>query len=155
MTQTALPLERTPAATRAIRGPVLTFVGDPFQRGLGETMRYEPDAIVAIEQGRITQVGAATKVRRLLPPGTEVERYGNDSLIMAGFIDCHVHFPQIPIIGAGGAQLLDWLEKYTFIAEQRFETEASRLAVLRRADLLVFIDQKRADHREADPAAVA
>ncbi len=121
MTQTALPLERTPAATRAIRGPVLTFVGDPFQRGLGETMRYEPDAIVAIEQGRITQVGAATKVRRLLPPGTEVERYGNDSLIMAGFIDCHVHFPQIPIIGAGGAQLLDWLEKYTFVAEQRFE----------------------------------
>ena len=121
MTRTALPLERKPAATRAIRGPVLTFVGDPFQRGLGETMRYEPDAIVAIEQGRITQVGAATKVRRLLPPGTEVERYGNDSLIMAGFIDCHVHFPQIPIIGAGGAQLLDWLEKYTFVAEQRFE----------------------------------
>ena len=47
MTQTALPLERTPAATRAIRGPLVTFVGDPFQHGLGETMRYEADAIVA------------------------------------------------------------------------------------------------------------
>ena len=121
MTKAAHPPKRTPVATRAIRGPVLTFAGDPFQRGLGETMRYEPDAIVAIEQGRITRVGAAAKIRRLLPPGTEVEHYGSDSLIMAGFIDCHVHFPQIPIIGAGGKQLLDWLGKYTFVAEQRFE----------------------------------
>jgi guanine deaminase len=42
---------------------------------------------------------------------------------MAGFIDCHVHFPQIPIIGAGGEQLIDWLNKYTFVAEQRFGDE--------------------------------
>src|SRR5207249_8048750 len=55
------------------------------------------------------------------PTGHRGRALRNDSLIMAGFIDCHVHFPQIPIIGAGGAQLLDWLEKYTFIAEQRFE----------------------------------
>ena len=39
---------------------------------------------------------------------------------MAGFIDSHVHYPQTEIIGAYGAQLLDWLNKYTFVAEQRF-----------------------------------
>jgi guanine deaminase len=112
--------KRTPAATCAIRGPVLTYTGDPFQHDLRDTMHYEPDAIVALEHGRIAQVGPAAKIRRLLPPGTEVEDYGRGSLIMAGFIDCHVHFPQMQIIGAGGEQLIDWLEKYTFVAEQRF-----------------------------------
>ena len=88
------PPKRTPAATRAIRGPVLTYTGDPFQHGLRDTLRYESDAIVAIEHGRIAQLGPAAKIRRLLPPGTEVQDYGSDSLIMAGFIDCHVHFQE-------------------------------------------------------------
>jgi guanine deaminase len=107
-------------ATGAIRGPALTYLGDPFQRGLEKTLLYEPDAIVATADGRITHFGPARKIRRLLPPDTRVEDYGKDSLITAGFIDCHVHFPQVPIIGAGGKQLLDWLNRYTFVAEQRF-----------------------------------
>src|SRR4029453_2855663 len=41
-------------------------------------------------------------------------------LITAGFIDTHVHYPQLPIIGAGGKPLLDWLSGYTFAAEERF-----------------------------------
>lgn len=110
----------TTEPTSAIRGPVLTYSGDPFQRGLAETMHYEADAIVGMAEGRITHFGPAQKIRRLLPSGTPVQDYGRDSLIMAGFIDCHVHFPQTPIIGAGGEQLIDWLNKYTFVAEQRF-----------------------------------
>ena len=35
-------------------------------------------------------------------------------------VDCHVHFPQIDMIGSYGEQLLDWLTKYTFPAEERF-----------------------------------
>jgi guanine deaminase len=116
----AVPLKDLPEPTRVIRGPVLTYSGDPFQQGLRETMHYEPDAIVVIEHGRIARVGPAPKLRRSLPPGTEVEDYGRNSLIMAGFIDCHVHFPQMQIIGAGGEQLIDWLAKYTFVAEQCF-----------------------------------
>ena len=108
------------AAASAIRGPVLTYSGDPFQLGLERTLRYEPDAIVAIAHGRIARVGPAPQVRPLLPPGTRIVDYGRDALISAGFIDCHVHFPQIPIIGSGGLQLIDWLNKYTFVAEQRF-----------------------------------
>jgi guanine deaminase len=108
------------ARTGAIRGPLLTYSGDPFQRGIRETLQYEPDAIVAMTDGRITQVGPASAVRPQLPPGVRVLDYGRDALITAGFIDCHVHFPQTQIIGAGGAQLLEWLNKYTFVAEQRF-----------------------------------
>ena len=56
--------------TTALRGPVLSFSGDPFQLGLEATLRYDSDAIVAIADGRITQVGPARKLRPLLPRGT-------------------------------------------------------------------------------------
>jgi len=83
-------------------------------------MRYESDAIVAMSEGKITHFGPAKDVRGQLPPGTEVKEYGGDTVIMAGFIDCHVHYPQTQIIGAFGEQLIDWLNTYTYIAEQQF-----------------------------------
>jgi guanine deaminase len=104
----------------AIRGPVLTYTGDAFLKGLDDTMRYEPDAIVVMSGGKITHFGPAAKVRAELPKDTVIKEYGKDTVIMAGFIDCHVHYPQTQIIGAFGEQLIDWLNKYTFIAEQQF-----------------------------------
>jgi len=108
----------------AIRGPVLTYTGDALLDGLESTMRFESDAIVAMDGGRITHFGPADQVRAQLPQGTVVKEYGKDTVIMAGFIDCHVHYPQTQIIGAFGEQLIDWLNKYTFIAEQQFADEA-------------------------------
>ena len=108
------------AAVTAVRGPALTFTGDPFQQGLEHTLVYEPDAIVAMAGGSITHFGPAKRVRPLLPRGTRIEDYGRRSLILAGFVDCHVHFPQVQMIGAHGAQLIDWLEKYTYVAEQQY-----------------------------------
>ncbi len=104
----------------AIRGPVLTYTGDPFQLGLENTMVYESDGVVAMADGKITHFGPADKILPQLPKDATVERYGDNALITAGFIDCHVHFPQTEIIGAYGKQLIDWLNKYTFAAEQRF-----------------------------------
>jgi guanine deaminase len=104
----------------AIRGPVLTYTGDPFKSGLDHTMVYESDAIVAMANGLITHFGPAEQVRSQLPADIEIKNYGKDSLISAGFIDSHVHFPQTPMIGAYGEQLLDWLNKYTFPTEQKF-----------------------------------
>ncbi|HET7925661.1 MAG TPA: guanine deaminase [Rhodanobacteraceae bacterium] len=104
----------------AIRGPALTYTGDAFLHGLAATMRYEPDAIVAMKDGKITHFGPANEVRDALPRGTKIDELGKDTLTMAGFIDCHVHYPQTEIIGAYGEQLIDWLNKYTFIAEQQF-----------------------------------
>ena len=45
-------------------------------------------------------------------------------LIMPGFIDAHVHYPQTQVIGSYGAQLLDWLHNYTFVEEQKFADPA-------------------------------
>ncbi len=104
----------------AIRGPVLTFTGDPYKDGLDCAMVYDSDAIVAMEDGLITHFGPAEQVRPRLPAGTDVTDYGKDALISAGFIDSHVHYPQTPMIGGFGAQLLDWLDTYTFPTEQKF-----------------------------------
>ena len=115
------------AAPIAIRGPALTFTGDPFADGVEATMRYESDAIVAMAGGKIALFGPAGTVKSALAPGTHIYEYGRDALILPGFIDCHVHYPQTQIIGAYGEQLLDWLERHTFVAEQQFaEVEHAR-----------------------------
>jgi len=103
----------------ALRGPLVTFTGEPAHEGLS-ALRYEPDAIVTMAGGRIVAAGPARAVLRALPQGTPVENCGRDALILPGFVDCHVHYPQLPVIGSYGAQLLDWLERYTFPAETRF-----------------------------------
>src|ERR671912_24899 len=104
----------------AIRGPALTFTGDPFDKGLEHVMVYESDAVVVMANGKITEFGPADQILGKLREGTQVTNYGKDSLISAGFIDSHVHFPQTPMIAAYGEQLLDWLNKYTFPTEQRY-----------------------------------
>ena len=62
----------------AIRGPVLTYTGDAFREGVESTLRYEPDAIVAMAGGKITHFGPAGEVRAHLPDGTVVKEYGKD-----------------------------------------------------------------------------
>jgi guanine deaminase len=104
----------------AVRGPVLTFRGDPFRDGLATAMVHEPDAIVAMQDGLIRHFGPADRVLRELPAGVEIRDWGRDALISAGFIDSHVHYPQTPMIGANGARLLDWLNKYTFPTELKY-----------------------------------
>jgi guanine deaminase len=122
--------------TTAIRGPALTFTGDPFIDGVESTIRYESDAIIGMAGGKITHFGPASTVKSELPPRTHIKEYGRDSLILPGFIDCHVHYPQTQIIGAYGEQLLDWLNKYTFVAEQQFADVAHARAVAE-----IFLDE--------------
>jgi guanine deaminase len=108
----------------AVRGPALTFSGDPFRNGLDDTMVHQPDAIVAMADGHIVHFGPASLIAPLLPAGTEVRDYGKDALISAGFVDTHVHYQQTPMIASHGAQLLDWLNKYTFPTELKFADKA-------------------------------
>ncbi|MFN3890629.1 MAG: guanine deaminase [Beijerinckiaceae bacterium] len=111
-------------ATSAVRGPALTFTGDPFIEGLESTMKYEPDAIVAFADGKILHFGPAEQVAPKLPSGLAIRNYGPDYLISAGFVDSHVHFPQTPMIGSFGGRLLDWLDKYTYPTERLFSDRA-------------------------------
>jgi len=103
--------ETTP---RALRGRLLSF-------GPGETHLYEPDGVIVIEAGTIAAVGPWQDTA--LPPGTVVEDHGA-KLIMPGFIDPHIHYPQCRMIASYGAQLIEWLDRYTFPAEQKFADPA-------------------------------
>jgi guanine deaminase len=73
-----------------------------------------------MSRGRITHFGRAEVVRPQLGAEVEVENFGADRLILPGFIDAHAHYPQTSILGAYGEQLIDWLNKYSFVAEQHF-----------------------------------
>jgi guanine deaminase len=117
----------------AIRAALLTFDADPFLAGAAAA-RYDADAIVVMAEGRIRDCGPAADVERRLPPGTPVTRYAQ-ALISAGFVDAHVHYPQLAVIGAGGVPLLDWLTRYTFPAEARYaDAEVARDVARRYVD---------------------
>lgn len=103
----------------AIRGAMLTFTQDPFLHPMDDCLVYESDAIIVMENGIITAVDAA---ENLLPTLNDITiQHYKDSIITAGFIDTHVHYPQTEIIASYGEQLIDWLNHYTFVAEQGFQ----------------------------------
>jgi guanine deaminase len=100
-----------------LTGRTLSFDGDP---GVDSSaVRYTEKGAVLVEGGRIVWAGQAGDEPAELIEGAERHDYGND-LILPGFVDGHVHYPQIGVIASFGAQLLDWLEKYTFPEEARF-----------------------------------
>ena len=51
--------------------------------------------------------------------------------MLPGLIDTHIHYPQTQVIGSYGAQLLEWLQKYTFVEEQKFDDPAHAERVAR------------------------
>lgn len=119
----------------AIRGSALTFLGDPFLLGREKAMQYEPDALIILCGGKIEFFGDYAATKKYLPEGVQPVHY-LDSLILPGFIDVHVHYSQTQIIGAFGKQLIEWLNDYTFPAEQQFSDPAHARAVAK-----VFLDE--------------
>ncbi len=98
----------------ALRGDLLDFVAAPARAERDSAaVRWRPDHWLLIEGTRIVgaQAGAPDVTWR------RIDHAGK--LILPGFIDTHVHSPQLDVIGSWGAQLLDWLETYTFPAEMR------------------------------------
>lgn len=113
----------------AVRGRVVTCVDDPFVAG-NRALIHEDDGLVVWRDGRIIAMGPASTLLPGLPPGTPITHYP-DHLISPGFIDTHVHYTQTGIIGAYGAQLLDWLNRYAFPAELRCADPAYAAALAR------------------------
>src|SRR5271169_4058509 len=109
-------------SARVIRGRVLTFTDDPATAGLS-ARHYLDDGAVLARDGRIEAVGEARDVLASAPDGATVDDHSG-CLVMPGFIDAHIHYPQTQVIGSYGAQLLDWLNNYTFVEEQKFADPA-------------------------------
>jgi guanine deaminase len=101
----------------ALRGDLLDFTGTPAWGGTGlQGVRWRPDHWLLVEGGRIA--GAVSGDQ---PPGDDWKREDHRGrLILPGFIDTHVHCPQLDVIASYGTGLLDWLDTYTFPAERRY-----------------------------------
>lgn len=111
----------------ALHADLLDFTADPgwgapashdlLTPGL-PGVRFRPDHWLLVEDGRIKAVQPHA-------PGQgwqHIDRRGR--LLLPGFIDTHVHSPQLDVIGSFGTELLDWLNTYTFPAEQRYADPA-------------------------------
>ncbi|GBR53878.1 guanine deaminase [Acetobacter pomorum] len=115
-------------ARTAIRGCYITFEGNPFLVPPEESLMIEEDGLIVMEAGRITHCRPYADLAPTLDSTIPVTHYPN-SIISAGFIDTHVHYPQMPAIASWGQQLLPWLEEYIFPTEARFNDSAYAEAI--------------------------
>jgi len=99
----------------ALRGDLLDFSAEPAWGDVDSpAVRYRPDHWLLIENGRIERVQAEE------PDGSWQRHDHRGRLLLPGFIDTHVHMPQLDVIASYGTELLDWLNNYTFPAETLF-----------------------------------
>lgn len=118
-----------------LKGQTIRFVADPFAVPPDDALAHEAKGAVWMADGHIRAVGPAAEVLAAAGPEAEVVDHG-DAILAPGFVDCHVHYPQLAAIASYGTQLLEWLETYTFPAERRFEDPAHA-----RAGAELFLDE--------------
>jgi guanine deaminase len=103
----------------ALRASILHCLADPGEGSNPDAWEFFDDGALLVDDGSIAGVGPAKDLLATLPDDVPVEDH-RGKLIVPGFIDCHVHFPQLDMIGSYGAKLLDWLNQYAYPAEAKF-----------------------------------
>ena len=107
------------ADRKAFRASILHCLGDPGEKDDPAAVEYFADGLLLVEDGHVAALGEAKEMMSGLADDFEITDY-SDNLLVPGFIDCHVHFSQVDIIGSYGEQLLDWLTRYAYPAEEAF-----------------------------------
>ena len=110
-----------PASVQAYRASLLHFHADPAFSS--DAHAWHQDGLLVVADGKVVAAGDFAQLAASLPPGCEVLDY-RGKLIVPGFIDTHVHFPQTEMIASPAPGLLPWLETYTFPTERAFEDPA-------------------------------
>jgi guanine deaminase len=110
--------------------PPFVLTGPAASPRSPNAMDFWPAAAVAVdEKGRILYAGDAT----MLPePLQSLRRQNVEGLLFPGFIDAHVHLPQLDCRGRFGETLLDWLRDFVYPAESLFMDDAIARDVARR-----------------------
>ena len=119
---------------KAVRGSFLDFIDDPFYRPESDCVRYWADGLLVLANGKIHAFGPYADLQEEYGQIPTIDYPGR--LMMPGFIDTHIHYPQTEMIAAYGEQLLEWLNQYTFPTESKFKDKAYARAVAE-----VFLDE--------------
>jgi guanine deaminase len=113
---------------RAHRGAMLHFRADPGAHADPASFEFFADGLLVVAAGRVAALGPATELLPGLPRDIEIIAHG-DNILIPGFVDAHIHYPQTDVIASGGGQLLDWLKDYTFPTEAVFANSAHARSV--------------------------
>ncbi|MBB4051916.1 guanine deaminase [Devosia subaequoris] len=112
--------------TRTIlRGRVLSFLRAPQALDDVESYLYLEDGAVSMEGGLVVAVGDFSEAETA---GAVIIDH-RPNLIMPGFIDLHLHYVQSQMMAAYAGSLLEWLNTYTFVEEQKFSQQGHADAV--------------------------
>ncbi len=104
---------------QAFRASILHCLADPGEASDPAAYEFFEDGLLIVRDGTVATVGPAEPLRHGLSEDVLLTELP-DKLIVPGFVDCHVHFPQLDIIASYGEQLLDWLYRYAYPIEARF-----------------------------------
>ena len=103
---------------KLLRGRVLSFLSEPKSYEDASSFQYFDDGAIVIEKGLIIETGEYAVLAKVHSDAEKIDH--RPHLLMPGFIDTHLHFPQVQVIGSFGTKLLEWLNKYTFVEEQKY-----------------------------------
>jgi guanine deaminase len=115
----------------AVRGTLAYCVDDPFLTTARRAFVSVEDGVVVCRDGRITEAGAWSDLRNRIPNDARVADY-RGHVIAPGFVDAHVHYVQMDMMGARATGLLDWLEDHAYPEERKFASRAHGARVARR-----------------------
>lgn len=104
---------------QAFRASILHCLSDPGEVSDPSAYEYFDDGLMIVKDGVVEEAGPAELLLRGLSEDVLLTELPG-KLIVPGFVDCHVHFPQLDIIASYGEQLLDWLHRYAYPIEARF-----------------------------------
>jgi guanine deaminase len=102
---------------KAFRGEILSVPDDPAVAGPGAVRHFE-DGLLVVEDGLVVECGPWSD------RFADVLAETLDGLVVPGFVDAHVHYPQVECIASHGEQLMQWLERHIFPAEKAFADRA-------------------------------
>ncbi|ADU69276.1 guanine deaminase [Pantoea sp. At-9b] len=85
---------------------------------IADQSRYLEDGVLTLRDGKVVSLESWESAQSWINPATLIDLRGK--LIVPGFIDTHIHYPQTEMIGAFGEQLLEWLNQYTFPVESQY-----------------------------------
>ena len=114
-----MPLS-APKPAELLRAPLFDTPRNPFTEY--RTLRYYSDGALLIRSGRIADSGDYQTLRDANRGVDTTDLRGG--FLLPGFVDTHIHFPQVRVLGSLGRSLLDWLDLSALPEEARMADAA-------------------------------